>query len=255
MKYEFINNAIFNIDDVKKYFNSDQAMYSALKRLIDNGTIEKLKSGLYATINPITQGIYVNRFEIATALHNNSYVAYHSAIEYYGLANQAYYDVHMITPVQYSPVIIEGLEYQSFISKYDFGVIDTFNNAPIRITDLERTVLDAIDRIDVAGGIEEVYSALGIVSYLNEERLLRYLEFFNKKLLYKKAGYFFSRLKPSYLSEDFYKECKRHISHRRDDICQNKRFEKYEYSKEWELYAPLHILNEWGLKLLQNLCC
>ena len=244
MKYEFINNAIFNIDDVKKYFNSEQAMYSALKRLIDNGTIQKLKSGLYATINPLTQDIYVNRFEIATALHNNSYVAYHSAIEYYGLANQAYSDVHMITPTQYSPVIIEGLEYQSYTSKYNDGIMDTFINAPIKITDLERTVLDVIDRIDLAGGIEEVYTALGTISYLNEEKLLKYLKGFNKKLLYKKAGYLLSRLKPMYLTDNFYKECKRNISQRRDDICKDKRFEKYEYSEEWNIYAPINILNE-----------
>ena len=246
MKYEFINNAIFNIESIKKYFNSDQAMYSALNRLIEKGEIKKLKSGLYATINPLTQDIYVNRFEIATALHNNSYVAYHSAIEYYGLANQVYSDVHMITPTQYSSVIIEGLEYQSYTSKYNDGIMDTFINAPIKITDLERTILDIIDRIDLAGGIEEVYTALGTVSYLNEEKLLKYLKGFNKKLLYKKAGYFFSRLKPRYLSNDFYEECKRNISHRRDDICKDKRFEKYEYSKEWEVYAPINIINEWN---------
>ena len=115
--------------------------------ILDNGKIVKLKGGLYATVNPIEKDIYVNRFEIATALHEGAYCAYHTALEYYGLATQVYYDVHVVTEKRYSPMVIEGLEYQFFQNEYNGGIIETKQNTQIRITELERTIIDCLDRL------------------------------------------------------------------------------------------------------------
>ena len=41
-------------------------------------------------------------------------------------------------------------------------------NAEIVVTDLERTVVDCVDRIDIAGGIEKLVTALNGITNLDE---------------------------------------------------------------------------------------
>lgn len=241
-EYTFLSKALIKVDEIKKDFASESSLFGALKRLKDNGKIVKLKGGLYATVNPIEKDIYVNRFEIATALHEGAYCAYHTALEYYGLATQVYYDVHVVTEKRYSPMVIEGLEYQFFQNEYNGGIIETKQNTQIRITELERTIIDCLDRLLLSGGLEEVFMALTMINYCDEDKLLKHLSGYGKKIIYKKAGYLFSVLKPSYLTGHFYEECKKNMSKFDDDIRENNK-NAYIYNSEWKLYVPKHLIN------------
>lgn len=241
-EYTFLSKALIKVDEIKKDFASESSLFGALKRLKDNGKIVKLKGGLYATVNPIEKDIYVNRFEIATALHEGAYCAYHTALEYYGLATQVYYDVHVVTEKRYSPMVIEGLEYQFFQNEYNGGIIETKQNTQIRITELERTIIDCLDHLLLSGGLEEVFMALTMINYCDEDKLLKHLSGYGKKIIYKKAGYLFSVLKPSYLTGHFYEECKKNMSKCDDDIRENNK-NAYIYNSEWKLYVPKHLIN------------
>ena len=240
--YEFLSQALITMEDIKKEIFSESYLFYVLKWLTDKNKIKKLKGGLYATINPLTKDIFANKYEIATALYSDAAVAYHSALEFHGLGNQVYSDVHVISSKRYSPADIDGLEYVFFKTDYKEGISEYEQNTTIRVTELERTVVDCIDRIDVAGGLEEVFTALSAINYCDESKLLKHLQNYDKKFLYKKAGYFFSVLKPKYLSEDFYQKCKENISNRDDDIREHKSLNS-KYIKEWKLYVPAKIVN------------
>lgn len=240
--YEFLSQATITIEDVKKEIVSESYLFNVLKWLTKKNRIKKLKGGLYATINPLTKDLFINKYEIATALYSDTAVAYHSALEFHGIANQVYFDVHVISSKRYSPVDIEGLEYMFFKTDYIDGILEYEQNSTIRVTELERTVVDCIDRIDIAGGLEEVFYALSAITYCDEIKLLSHLKKYDKKFLYKKVGYLFSILKPKYLSENFYQICKQNISNRNDDIRENKAASS-EYIKDWKLIAPKKIIN------------
>lgn len=241
-KYRFLSKALIKVEEIKKEFNSDATLFGALNRLVKSGKIIKLKGGLYATVNPLTKDIFANRFEIATALHKDAYVSYHSALEYYGLATQVYSDVQVITSKRYMPIIIDDLEYHCYNVDYIEGIVEYKHNAIIRVTEIERTVIDCIDRIDLAGGLEEVFLALSVINYCDERKLIFHLKKNNKKILYKKVGYLFSLLKPTYLTEEFYLLCKNMMSKRIEDIRENK-YVSFKLCKEWKLIVPSKIIN------------
>lgn len=83
---------------------------------------------------------------------------------------------------------------------------------------------------------------LAMLTYCEEDKLLKHIAGYGKKVLYKKAGYLFSVLNPSFLSKDFYRECKDKMSTCDDDIREN-RLERYVYVGEWKLYAPTYLMN------------
>ena len=136
---------------------------------------------------------------------------------------------------------IDGLEYQCFISKFNEGIKEESNYARIRVTDIERTILDCINKINVAGGLEEVVDAIYMIKYLDKDKLLRYLNGFDIKVLYKKVGYLFQYVNPKYISDNFYKICKERMSKRKDYLT---RYMDEEYNKEWMIYHPKYITNE-----------
>jgi len=50
-------------------------------------------------------------------------------------------------------------------------------------------VLDSINDFEKIAGLEELLHCLELIPYINEEKLLEYLERYDKQFLYQKAGY------------------------------------------------------------------
>ena len=75
------------------------------------------------------------------------------------------------------------------------GIVVPPSDYKIRVTNIERTVLDCIDRIDLCGGVEELIHSLTSVQYVDSHLLADYLKAYGKVALYKKAGYIFTLLK------------------------------------------------------------
>ena len=69
------------------------------------------------------------------------------------------------------------------------GVITPKGNPYVHVTDLERTVIDCCDRIERAGGIEELLHCMEGISLLDEPKLEKYLALYNKAFLYQKVGF------------------------------------------------------------------
>ena len=110
----------------------------------------------------------------------------------------------------------------------------------IRITDLERTIIDCIDRIDLCGGIEELLHCLSSIHYVTTENLLHYLNSYHKIVLYKKTGYILSLFAENmHLPEDFFAVCR---SHSNQSVAQLTTLEPCtQYISDWRLYVPQNI--------------
>ncbi len=239
-RYPFIKKSIFTDKDVRDYYASDDEAAAAIKELLEDHRIEELKKGLYATVDPLWNDLCASENEIGAALQEGIYCAYHTAMEFYGLATQVYFIVQMASPKGSSKCTVNDTEYWIYRNSHAEGIVEVMRHSTVaRVTDLERTVVDCMDRMDLAGGIEELRMALRDIQFCNEEKLLKYLQMYDKKILYKKAGFLFSRIKPLYLSQHFYDVCKEHMSSRKDDIRYSKGapYRTDEWNKEWRIYA------------------
>lgn len=242
MKDAYLGKAVFRTQDIMSFFPSERSMQYKLKSLIGTGRIAKIKSGLYATVNPLTGDIFANRFEIATALFDQACVAYHSALEFHGLGNQMYFQTQVFLEKRQIPFEYDGIEYKFFHPKIHSGVMHLEENATITVTDLERTLADCFDRLDLAGGLEELVTAMNGITYLNERSLLGYLKEYNKKFLYKKAGFLLHRFKGDLLSRMFFDACRQNITHKFDDIRENKKLPS-KADGDWKIIYPEKLMN------------
>ena len=228
---------IFTLDDAARIVKSKTYAMTILKGYIEESLVVKIRRNLYGVTNLATKHIEANRYEVASALTPTAYITYHSALEFYGMANQVFNTMYVASESRFNSFEFDGLSYIYAKSPTDIGIETPIMSYGIRITTIERTVIDCIDRIDRCGGSEEMLQCFGMIMHISEAKLLEALASYDKATLYKKAGFVLSRFRDRFnLSDDFFEICKERAN------VGSKVLTSYEdcteYVREWNISYP-----------------
>ena len=244
MKYieELHRLKIFHKKDVVTLIKDENVAKEILRRYKKQGLISQVRRDLYVATDLATKASLAGKFEIAGHITPSSYLAYHAALEYHGLAHQVFYHLYVSSNKTFRNFDYDGISYIYCPSKSDAGVVRPVTDSYVRVTDLERTVVDCIDRIDLSGGLEELVQCFAIITYINERKLLDYLNGFDKQFLYQKAGFILGYFqKEMKLGDAFFEYCQSKIGKSTRYLTDTG--ESDTYFKEWKLCAPENILS------------
>jgi predicted transcriptional regulator of viral defense system len=233
---------IFHKKDVTAFIGDENAAKEILRRYRKQGLISQVRRDLYVATDLATKTSLASKFEIAGNITPSSYLACHAALEYHGLAHQVFYRLYIASNEAFRAFDYDGVSYVCCPSASDVGVVRPVTDAFVRVTDLERTMLDCINRIDLCGGLEELVQCFAVITYVNERKLLEYLHHFDKQFLYQKTGFILGYFqKEMNLSDAFF------------TLCQSKTGKSTRYLtdapasdvyfREWKLCAPENILS------------
>lgn len=225
----------FTHSDMIRLTGSESAAQWQIKNYLKKGYIERVRRDLYAVISMETEQPIPSRFEIASRIADDAYISHHSAFEFYGYANQVFYDVYFSTEKKVRTFEYDDLHYQPVVWRGSVGVTETNNG--VRVTLPERTVIDSIADFPRIGGLEELLRCIALVPSLDERKLLEALAAYGRGQLYQKAGYILESYKDELaLPEAFFSECmtrsstsKTYLFDRQDDFVLH---------EKWLLYAP-----------------
>ena len=235
---EMAKYPVFSIGDVNTLTNNEKTSYSQLNRLMKKGLIKKVRNNIYSVVNPTTGLIVATRYQVACAITNTAYLSHRSAFEYYGLTNQVFYEIYVSSETKFNHFEYDNVHYKYVNSRMREGVVEARNTSGVRITDLERTVIDSIRDYNKIGGFEEVLNCLGGVHYLEESKLKLYLDIYNTQGLYQKVGFLLSYYqKEMQLSKKFINYCKSKIGKSRGYLVSEEKDNSY-YNSEWQLMVP-----------------
>jgi len=236
------NMKLFSLKDVATLTGNESTAKSLLASMLRNGTLCRIKPNLYAVTDMATGLCAANKYEIASSISDTACVAYHSAMEYHGLGHQLFNEMSVISTSTFRTFEFEGITYIRHQPKIMEGVTVPVMNTKIKVTDLERTVIDCIDRIKYAGGLEELLNNFTSIAYIDETKLKTYLDAYGKASLYQKAGLLLSMYKKQWqLSAGFFRYCKAHVGKSTrylTDAADNSA-----YNSEWRLCVPENMSN------------
>jgi predicted transcriptional regulator of viral defense system len=131
--------------------------------LIKKDRVRKVRKNIYSVVNPATGQLVATRYQIACAITDTACISHHSAFKYYGLANQVFYEVYVSSKTKFNHFHYNHIDYKYVASRMCEGVVEAKNTTGVRITDLERTVVDSIRDFNKIGGFEEL---LFILTYM-----------------------------------------------------------------------------------------
>ena len=183
---------VFTSEDAQLHYASKNALEKALNLAIGKGYIRRIKKNYYAVIDLATGEPYANKFQIASKLSEDAVVSHISAFQYHGLYNQVSYDVHYTTLSRNRNITFEENDYirhSPHVKDNSIGVIyDKWNYT--RITDIERSILDSVFSMNKVAGTEELVEILGMITTLNESKMINYLSQFKvNKTFIQRLGF------------------------------------------------------------------
>ena len=225
----------FSMADVYNLVGNKKTASSLILRLSKKGLVKKIKNNLYTCVNVANGSVIASRYHIGCGINETAYLSHHTAFEYAGIANQVYYEVYVSTKTKFIDFEFDGITYKYVASKFGPGVVEPKHTQGIRITSLERTVVDSIKDFEKIGGIEELLNCISSVVYLDEKQLITYLDTYDMQFLYQKTGFILEHYKSDLqISSKFIDYCK-------DKTGKSTRYltkDSDTYCKEWRLVIP-----------------
>ena len=235
---ELAKYPVFTINDVTKLAGNEKTAYSQLDRLMKKELVKKIRKRMYSVVNPTTGQLVATRYQIACAITDTAYISHHSAFEYYGLANQVFNEVYVSSETKFNHFENDHVSYKYVASRMSEGIVEAKNTTGVRITDLERTAIDSIRDLNKIGGFEELLNCLDGIHYLDENKLVRYLDIYNTQGLYQRVGYLLEHYRSGMqLSEEFICYCKSKIG-KSIRYLVNEAKEENSYNNKWKLMIP-----------------
>lgn len=238
---------LFSLNDVIQAMGMTRsAAASALLRWQRQGIIQMVRRDMYAVTDNATGNALSDKYEIATRLSSTSFVGWHSALEFHGLAHQVFFTTYVGSSSRFNPFSFGGVDYccckPAFMPTPENGVITPVGNPYVRVTDLERTIVECCDQLDKAGGVEELQHCLEGIAVLDETRLLCYLAAVGKAVVYQKVGFMLETNCPqAHVSEAFFETCREksalHTKHLTSDGHSDK------FVARWRLYVPHSLID------------
>ena len=180
---------------------SEKTIDSHFLRYVRMGRIGRIKRSVYFTV-PAGDSVATTPLDfplIASRLTRDSILGYHTALEVHGYAQSFYERFFFLTRFQVKPL---RFRKRVFVPQPPPAVLQRLRATDIftteierrgltcRVTSLERTVVDALDRPGLAGGLEEVWRSLSGIPVLDLEVILEYLKLRDRAVLAAKVGLF-----------------------------------------------------------------
>src|SRR3972149_2609920 len=200
---------IFKIRDVATEL---KCSYKYAKVLANNLTKKKwvivLRRGVYLIV-PLSAGVRSHytehEFVIASYLVSPYYIAYWSALNFYGFTEQTPFTVFVATTRRPKTREVLNIKYNFVtLSKrkfFGFEPIAVSTNK-VNISDREKTLADALDHSEYCGGIPEVAKSVwNAKEKVSMEKIISYAERMGNTAIVKRLGYLVESLKMNVDSE------------------------------------------------------
>lgn len=238
----------FTRADVERVTRNANAANSLIHSYQKKGLITSVKRNLFAAISMETGEAVPNRYRIASSISDTAYITHHSAFEYYGCANQVFYEVYVSADKRFSSFEYDDITYRYVAPRASFGIVEKQDG--VRVTDMERTVLDAISDFNKIAGFEELLNCLELIPYLDEDKLLSYLNQYHKQFLYQKTGYILSHFKNELrLSDKFFSSCEHEVTKSVRYLWRGIQHQPNIFDNRWQMVVPkqpLGLLSQGG---------
>ena len=208
---------VFTVEEADRFLDARQRGGAAnpatrqalLRYYVKQGRLRHVRRGLYAVAFPskspklgssIDGDVSADTFLIASRLTSDAVLAYHTALDLHGLAHSLREERIILSEQKLvRPLLFAGIRYQAvpppsallLADRMTLGVeIQDRQGLAVRVTGIERTLVDILDRPALAGGWEEAWRAWESADMaLDFQFLLRYVQLLGSATTAAKLGY------------------------------------------------------------------
>lgn len=265
MKHEtfFRKHAVFTSEEFDAHLSGLGKTGSRTRESLLNyhratGHVILIRRGLYAVV-PTGEdpGSYpIDPFLVAAKLTTDAVLSYHTALQVHGYAysmweHLTYSAARPVSPVTFRSHVFRGVSFPKSLyraGKVDFGVA-TVDRAgiEIRVTSLERTLVDILDRPALSGSWEEIYRSLEAIEFFDLEKVVEYALLLDNATTISKVGFYLEQHRELLMVEESHLAPLRDQRPRQPHYLDNSNRKSGNLVADWNLVVPADLLNRtWG---------
>lgn len=260
LEYFFQNREIFTKDEFvgfieKNLKGNPKNYFLILSYYIKKGRIMKIRNNLYSVI-PLNadKNLFIpNSLLVAGKISEDAVLAYYSAMEYYGISYSLLNLRTFLTSKNIKPFFFRETKYKpvKFTTelvkkkkeKYLTKTVD-IHGEYVKMTTLERTFVDMLDKPNYCGGIDEVWESLEMIEYLDLQDVLKYLLLLNNKTTNSKVGYYLEENRERFNVNDEYLKKLNDLKPKTVHYMDRGFRKNTKLIKKWNLAVPKNLFKE-----------
>ena len=217
------------------------------------GRLQRVRQGMYAVIPPGVDGdtYPVDPYLVAVKLTPDAVLSHHTALDFHGRAYSVWqhFTYSAERPVETlifreqvfrgtkfpRALVRSGTEHHGVLTAERFGV-------PLRVASLERTLVDVLDRPDLAGGWEEVWRSLEGVEFFNLDEVVAYALLLDNATTAARVGFFLDQHRETLMAEDRHLKALQQFRPRQPHYLDRGKRGGGKLVAKWNLVVPMEVL-------------
>jgi predicted transcriptional regulator of viral defense system len=235
--------------------NTRKALLSYYRK---QGRIVPVRRGLYAVVpfGSSPESSPVDMYLLAAKMTGDAVLGYHTALEFHGKAYSVYSRLHYLSARRSLPVVFRNYEIRRVAvpqpllekGKEMIGVLRRRRKeSELRVTGLERTLVDVLDRPDLTGSWEEIWRSLESVEFFDIEQVIEYVLLLENSTTAAKVGFYLDQHREDLMINNADLKPLHRLRPRQPHYLERGRRRVSRWVKKWNLMVPDEILNRsWG---------
>lgn len=232
---------------------SRQTTHNILAHHLAAGHLVRVRRGLYATVprGVLPAKAVVDPYLVATKLADDAVVAYHAALQFHGKAYSVsqqftYLSRRRARPFRFRQAQFVPVQVPAALRRVrdaGGGIIDQRHaSGLVRVTTLERTLVDVLDVPERGGGWEEIWRSLEAVEFFDLDAVVAYALKLQSALTVARVGFFLDQHREKLMVED--RHLKPLIAHApKQPTYLDRRREPGKLVPRWNLVVPKRVLS------------
>jgi len=203
---------VFSLEEFRAELGEGRTAYNLLVRATKKGLVDRVRQGIYVSRAGRFSQEEPDPYLVAALVAPDVVMVYHSALEVHGLAHSPFRKVQYSTRKATVSFTYRGFAYQRYAPPKTFEaeslslhstMLVGRPNGIVRVTTRERTLVDCLNRTDLAGGLEETLRSLAGVPYIDASNVLAYLKALDSATAVARTGWLLEqRAQQWYVSND-----------------------------------------------------
>lgn len=249
----FASHPLFTSDEFDEYQKKNVwTKKNTLAYHCKQGRLLSIRRGLYAVVpaGVVPDQFTVDPYLLASKLADDALLSFHTALEVLGKAysifeKYTFFSSRRLRPYTFQSRRFDRISFPKSLirSEQQFYGVTTIerNGLDIRVTSLERTLVDLLHRPDLGGGWEEIYRSLESVEYFDLDAVVEYVHLLGKKTTAATVGYYLQQHADELMVDESHLKELRGLCPKQPHYLE--RGVSGIFVKEWNIVVPEQLAN------------
>ena len=255
----FRNYPLFHYEELVKYLQSSgvfnqNTLKAALQYHLAKKHLARIRRGYYLVTNDYLAGTHIESdyLLIAGRMTEDAVISYHAAMEFHALAYSVGSIIYFNSNERIGQVVCEYGQYQQIAHptalRPDHVFLETKSHdrmgMDMRVTTIERTLVDSLHRPELSGGWEEIWRSFESINFLDIERMINYAVQFGNATTIVKLGFFLEQHQEQFAIKEEYLNQLAHHKPKSRHYMEKSYKGPVKNLQRWNLIVPLAVINK-----------